>query len=118
MPSRRLRSRQPCGRKAYARARRFARRLCTVECGDAETWRYEMTDIVLVPGGWRGGWTFSSIARDIRARGHEAWTPTLTGLGERVHLAHRSVNLDTHIDDIANVLLYEQLTQVILCGHS
>jgi hypothetical protein len=46
-----------------------------------------MTDIVLVPGGWRGGWTFSSIARDIRARGHEAWTPTLTGLGERVQIA-------------------------------
>jgi pimeloyl-ACP methyl ester carboxylesterase len=77
-----------------------------------------MADIVLVPGGWRGGWTFSSIARDIRARGHEAWTPTLTGLGERVHLARGSVNLDTHIDDIANLLLYEQLTQVVLCGHS
>jgi hypothetical protein len=49
-----------------------------------------MTDIVLVPGGWRGGWTFSSIARDLRARGHETWTPTLTGLGERVHLAARA----------------------------
>ena len=77
-----------------------------------------MTDILLVPGGWRGGWTFSSIARDIRARGHEAWTPTLTGLGERVHLARGSINLDTHIDDIANLLVYEQLTQVTLCGHS
>jgi len=62
--------------------------------------------------------TLSSIARDIRARGHEAWTPTLTGLGERAHLAGGAINLDTHIDDIANVLLYEQLTQVILCGHS
>jgi pimeloyl-ACP methyl ester carboxylesterase len=77
-----------------------------------------MTDIVLVPGGWRGGWTFTPIAREIRARGHEAWTPTLTGLGERVHLASGAVNLDTHIDDIANVLLYERLTQVTLCGHS
>jgi len=77
-----------------------------------------MADIVLVPGGWRGGWTFTSIARDIRARGHEAWTPTLTGLGERVHLARGQVNLDTHIDDIANVLLYERLTDVVLCGHS
>ncbi len=77
-----------------------------------------MTDIVLVPGGWRGGWTFTAIAREIRSRGHEAWTPSLTGLGERVHLGHSGVNLDTHIEDIANVLLYEQLTQVVLCGHS
>lgn len=77
-----------------------------------------MTDIVIVPGGWRGGWTFTSIAREIRTRGHEAWTPTLTGLGERAHLARGLVNLDTHIDDIANLLLYEQLTQVTLCGHS
>jgi pimeloyl-ACP methyl ester carboxylesterase len=85
---------------------------------EREMRRNEMTDIVIVPGGWRGGWTFSSIAREIRARGHEAWTPTLTGLGERVHLASGAVNLDTHIDDIANVLLYEELTDVTLCGHS
>ena len=77
-----------------------------------------MATFVLVHGGWRGGWTFASMARMLRALGHEAYTPTLTGLGERVHLASARPNLDTHIADIANVLIYEDLKDVILCGHS
>jgi pimeloyl-ACP methyl ester carboxylesterase len=77
-----------------------------------------MSTFVLVHGGWRGGWTFASMARTLRGLGHEAFTPTLTGLGERVHLASARPNLDTHIMDVANVLTYEDLTDVILCGHS
>jgi pimeloyl-ACP methyl ester carboxylesterase len=77
-----------------------------------------MAEIVIVAGGWHGGWALTPIARELRARGHEVFTPTLTGLGERSHLARFPVNLDTHIDDVANVLLFEQLTDVILCGHS
>ena len=77
-----------------------------------------MVDVVLVPGGWSGGWAFASVARELRARGHEVFTPTLTGLGERSHLMCAHPNLDTHIDDVANVLLFERLNEVILCAHS
>jgi pimeloyl-ACP methyl ester carboxylesterase len=77
-----------------------------------------MADIVLVAGGWRGGWAFKPIAREFRAHGHEVFTPTLTGLGERSHLTCARPNLDMHIDDVANVLLFERLSGVILCAHS
>ncbi|GGC85496.1 alpha/beta fold hydrolase [Chelatococcus reniformis] len=58
------------------------------------------------------------MARLLREAGHEVYTPTLTGLGERAHLADRAINLDTHIQDIANVFKYEGITDAILCGHS
>lgn len=77
-----------------------------------------MTNIVLVPGGWQGGWRNTAIAQKLRAQGYQVFTPTLTGLGERFHLANSSINLDTHIEDVANVLRFEDLTDVILCGHS
>ena len=77
-----------------------------------------MSTFVLVPGGWRGGWTFTPLARVLRGLGHEVFTPTLTGLGDRVHLAAARPNLDTHIMDVANLLAYEDLQDVILCGHS
>jgi pimeloyl-ACP methyl ester carboxylesterase len=54
----------------------------------------------------------------LRAAGHEVHTPTLTGLGERVHLAHPEIDLDTHITDIVNVLAYEDLRDVVLVGWS
>lgn len=77
-----------------------------------------MSTFVLVHGGWRGGWTYASVARTLRGLGHDVYTPTLTGLGERVHLTHARPNLDTHIMDVANVLTFEHLGNVILCGHS
>lgn len=77
-----------------------------------------MANIVLIAAGWHGGWALTPIARTLRAHGHDVFTPTLTGLGERSHLAHASVNLETHIEDVANVLRFERLTDVILCGHS
>ena len=77
-----------------------------------------MADIVMVAGGWHGGWALTPIARKLRAHGHEVFTPTLTGLGERSHLATAAINLDTHIEDVANVVLFERLSDVILCGHS
>ncbi|WP_165191573.1 alpha/beta fold hydrolase [Caulobacter soli] len=74
---------------------------------------------VLVHGAWRGGWCFSRVAQLLRAQGHRVFTPTMTGLGERVHLADAmTVTAQTHIDDIANLLRYEDLTEVILVGHS
>ena len=77
-----------------------------------------MSTFVMIAGGWRGGWTLTPIARVLRGMGHEVFTPTLTGLGERVHLASARPNLETHIMDVVNVLKYEDLTNVILCGHS
>ncbi|HEU0113024.1 MAG TPA: alpha/beta fold hydrolase, partial [Thermomicrobiales bacterium] len=77
-----------------------------------------MATIVLVHGGWSGGWNWQGVARRLRAAGHEVYAPTLTGLGERVHLATPAVGLDTHIVDIVNVLAYEDLRDVVLAGHS
>src|SRR5262245_37638819 len=77
-----------------------------------------MADIVMVAGGWHGGWALTPIARKLRAHGHEVFTPTLTGLGERSHLAGAAINLETHIQDVVNVVLYERLSRVVLCGHS
>ena len=65
-----------------------------------------------------GGWCWQRVARRLRAAGHEVYTPTLTGLGERSHLISPDIDLDTHITDVVNVLLYEDLTNVILAGHS
>jgi pimeloyl-ACP methyl ester carboxylesterase len=73
---------------------------------------------VLVPGGWRGGWYFQPLTRELRRRGHEVYPVTLTGLGERSHLLSASVNLDTHIEDVVRVLECEQIEDAVLCGHS
>ena len=77
-----------------------------------------MTTFVLVHGGWAGGWQWREVAALLRAAGHEVFTPTLTGLGERVHLGNPEVGLDTHIRDILMVLEYEALHDVILVGYS
>ena len=59
-----------------------------------------MATFVLVHGGWAGGWQWREVAGLLRAADHDVFTPTLTGLGERVHLANPDVGLDTHIQDI------------------
>jgi pimeloyl-ACP methyl ester carboxylesterase len=73
---------------------------------------------VLVHGAWHGGWCWRRLAPLLRAAGHEVVTPTLTGLGERSHLAHPEVGLATHVEDIVQVLVYEDLSGVVLVGHS
>ena len=77
-----------------------------------------MATFVLVPGGWHGGWWFEPLARRLRELGHQAFPVTLTGVGERSHLAAPSVNLDTHIQDVLQLLEQERLSGVVLCGHS
>ena len=77
-----------------------------------------MTTFVLVHGGWHGGWCWRKTARRLRDQGHDVFTPTLTGLGERAHLMSAAINLDTHIQDVANVIDYEDLDDVVLVGHS
>ena len=73
---------------------------------------------VLVHGAWHGGWCWAKVARLLRDAGHEVYTPTLTGLGERAHLARPEVDLETHIQDVVAVLEAEELRQVTLVGHS
>lgn len=77
-----------------------------------------MANIVLVHGAWLGGWVWKLVAPALRQAGHHVFTPTLTGLGERVHLAHPGIGLDTHILDIVNLLEFEDLYEVMLVGHS
>lgn len=77
-----------------------------------------MATFVLVPGFWLGGWAWHAVAKSLRGNGHEVHAVTLTGLGERKHLSSPQVDLDTHIDDVFNLIEYEGLTDVILVGHS
>lgn len=77
-----------------------------------------MATFVLVHGCWHGGWCWKKITPLLRAAGHEVYTPTLTGLGERAHLLSPAVNLSIHIVDIVNLLSYEDLEDVLLVGHS
>jgi len=77
-----------------------------------------MATYVLVHGGGHGGWCYQRVARMLREAGHEVYTPTLTGLGERAHLLSPGIGLDTHIRDVTAMLQYEDLHDVILVGHS
>ncbi|WP_193171200.1 alpha/beta fold hydrolase [Nisaea nitritireducens] len=77
-----------------------------------------MATFVLVHGAWHGGWCWRRVADRLRAAGHDVYTPTLTGLADRSHLLSPSVRLQTHILDVANLLSWEDLESVILCGHS
>lgn len=77
-----------------------------------------MATFVLVPGFWLGGWAWREVAEELRAAGHTVYPVTLTGLGERVHLAGPQVNLDTHVADVVNLIRYEDLYDVVLVGHS
>jgi pimeloyl-ACP methyl ester carboxylesterase len=73
---------------------------------------------VLVPGAWLGGWAWQEVAARLRADGHEVYPVTLTGLGERSHLARAEIDLDTHITDVVNTMTWNDLSNVILAGHS
>jgi len=77
-----------------------------------------MATYVLVGGAWLGGWAWKEVAARLRARGHTAYPVTLTGLGERQHLATADVDLDTYITDVTNLLHFEDLRGVVLVGHS
>jgi pimeloyl-ACP methyl ester carboxylesterase len=73
---------------------------------------------VLVHGGWSGAHGFRLVRRELLAAGHDVFTPSLTGIGERVHLASPQVNLSTHIRDVVNHVLYEDLDEIVLVGFS
>jgi pimeloyl-ACP methyl ester carboxylesterase len=73
---------------------------------------------VLVHGAWHGGWCWRRVADRLRREGHAVFTPTLTGLGERSHLLQPGIDLATHVADVVNVMQWERLADVVLCGHS
>lgn len=77
-----------------------------------------MAVYVLVGGAWLGGWCWQTVARRLRDSGHDVYPATLTGLGERVHLASPQVDLETHITDVVNLIEFEDLHDVVLLGHS
>jgi pimeloyl-ACP methyl ester carboxylesterase len=78
----------------------------------------EQRTFVLVHGAWHGGWCWRRVRDRLTARGHRVYTPTLTGLADRSHLLSESVNLSTHITDVVNLIRWEELMDVVLCGHS
>ena len=85
------------------------------ECASAAT---QIATFVLVHGTWHGGWVWQDVANRLRAMGHRVYTPTCTGCGERLHLTGPDVGLETHITDIAQVLEFEDLDNIVLVGHS
>jgi pimeloyl-ACP methyl ester carboxylesterase len=77
-----------------------------------------LATFVLIHGAFIGGWAWRWVASDLRVAGHEVCDPSLTGHGERVHLARPEIDLETHIEDVVNVLHYEDLRDVVLVGWS
>ena len=89
----------------------------------ADRWKNQtkeklLATYVLVPGAWLGGWAWQDVAARLRRKGHDVYPVTLTGLGERVHLARPEVDLETHIADVVNTIKWNDLDDVILAGHS
>jgi len=77
-----------------------------------------MTNFVLVHGSWAGGWQWTTIRETLENEGHRVLTPSLTGMADRHHLINENVGLKTHIDDIARLIEWEDLSDVVLAGHS
>jgi pimeloyl-ACP methyl ester carboxylesterase len=73
---------------------------------------------LLVHGAWHGGWCWAGVRKILQRDAHAVFTPSLTGLGERKHLARADIDLETHISDVVNLMEMEDLREVILVGHS
>jgi pimeloyl-ACP methyl ester carboxylesterase len=77
-----------------------------------------MATYVLVHGSWQGGWIWKPVAEKLRAAGHTVYHPSLDGCGERAHSLRAGITLDTHGGEIAGLMFYEDLKDVILVGTS
>jgi pimeloyl-ACP methyl ester carboxylesterase len=77
-----------------------------------------MASIVLVHGAWHGGWCYRDTAAALRAKGHQVFTPTLSGNGMYKHNGNQSITLETHVRDVCGLIESEELSNVILLGHS
>src|SRR5436190_606709 len=78
----------------------------------------QMATYVLVHGSFVGSWCWKDVAQLLRTAGHDAYAPSLTGIGERIHLASPETTLDTHIMDVCGTLVYEELRDAVLVGWS
>ncbi len=77
-----------------------------------------MANYVLIHGAWHGGWCWREVAKALRMQGHTVFTPTLTGNGESRHLGSERITLETHTRDVLGLIAAEELSEVILVGHS
>jgi pimeloyl-ACP methyl ester carboxylesterase len=77
-----------------------------------------MSAFVLVHGAWHGTWCWQRVRKALQSRGHDVFTPALTGVADRSHLLSPQVDLETHINDVINLIRWEDLSDVVLCGHS
>jgi len=90
--------------------------VATTDCsGDLQT---APLTFLLIHGTWHGGWVWKYVRQHLEDQGHRVFTPTLTGCGEREHLSSPDVGLDTHIQDIVNVIEYENLRDIFISAHS
>jgi pimeloyl-ACP methyl ester carboxylesterase len=87
-------------------------------CQDRSVLRDDRPPFVLVAGAWLGGWAWRDVVRRLRTAGHEVHPTTLTGLGDRVHLARPEIDLEVHVADVVSVLDAEELEHTVLVGHS
>jgi pimeloyl-ACP methyl ester carboxylesterase len=77
-----------------------------------------MATFVLVHGAWHGSWCWARVRQGLLEQGHRVFTPTLTGLAEQSHALSPDIDLQRHVDDVTNLIRWEELDSVILCGHS
>jgi pimeloyl-ACP methyl ester carboxylesterase len=77
-----------------------------------------MATFVLIHGAWHGSWCWKRVRRLLQSQGHEVFTPTLTGVADRSHLLSPAITLETHVLDVVNLIRWEELSDVVLCGHS
>jgi pimeloyl-ACP methyl ester carboxylesterase len=77
-----------------------------------------LTQFVLVPGAWLGGWVWAKVIPPLERKGHTAYPVTLTGMGDRVHLASEKIGIETVIQDVLNVIKYNDINDFVLAGHS
>ncbi|MGA7860315.1 MAG: alpha/beta hydrolase [Thermoplasmata archaeon] len=77
-----------------------------------------MSKFVLVPGAWLGAWVWKKVTPLLEAKGHEVYPVTLTGMGERVHLVNKDIGMETAVEDVLNVIRYNELDDFVLVGHS
>jgi pimeloyl-ACP methyl ester carboxylesterase len=77
-----------------------------------------LTEYVLVPGAWLGGWAWKKVVPLLEKKGHSVYPVTLTGMGDRVHLASKDVGMETAVQDVLNVIKYNDIDDFVLVGHS
>ncbi len=111
-------SRQKKSRRAVLRAVAGGAALVALKPLRARAQRSNKGTFVLVHPAWHGAWCWKKVTPLLRAQGHEVHTPTLTGLGERAHLARPEIGLAIHVEDVVSILKYEDLRDVVLVGHS